>query len=85
MKKSMLILVALICLLSICSCKSGIEKELDAMAKPVYIASIGGNGSVLLRDSKGDVLLLQSSYYLAHSIQGSGLKNGDILIPKVDD
>jgi len=81
MKKRMLILGTLICLLSACLPKTASEQTLNAMRKPVFIVAIGSNGSVLLRDSTGGVLQLPASYYMAQSICDSGLKNGDVLIP----
>jgi hypothetical protein len=64
-------------------CKTGVEKDIDALDEPVYIAAMSDNG-LILRGASGNVVQVNEEYCIYKSISGSGLKTGDIFIPAIE-
>ena len=75
-------ILACLCLVfALCGCMSTPEDKLNSLDRPVYIASIGADGDVLLRGASGRAVLFTRNYYMAQAIVEGGLKTGDVLIP----
>ena len=71
-------------LLSVISgCKTKIDQSIDEMVKPVIVAAISENGTVLLRGADGKILTIPNTYYAAQAISGS-IGVGEIVIPLPD-
>jgi hypothetical protein len=67
----------------IAGCKSTIETDVDTMAKPVIVAAISEDGTVVLRDATGEILVIPNDYYLARAIK-STFAVGAVFVPLPD-
>ena len=73
-------MVCLILLLGATGCRTGVERRLDGLERPVIVAAISGKGDVLLRGAGGKCLMVNYDFYMGRAIADS-LGVGDILIP----
>ena len=76
----MKILLTFFISLCLIGCKSDTEYKIDAMKKPITIRAISKDGDIVLVDANGEILILNSSFYIAKAIHDS-YKVGEVFIP----
>ena len=69
-----------ICVLVVAGCRTGDERAVSGMAKPVHVAAIGSDCNVVLRSADGIVHSIPKQHYMARAICGS-LNAGDVFVP----